>query len=621
MTICTFLHAEILKAQCNGTWTNINVDSFESSATSPHLISGTVYHLTPMTFAARTGNRSIYMNFVNGLNGNTLVYERSYNVCAGQQFSFRAYFIQTFSGSSTVRLDVRDGNNNLLHTSTQVYSNNGTWALWQSPAVVCPTNTIKYQLTFVSGVGGNDLSMDDLTLRLCQPAAVNNGTFSVCSNTPAFSLLDSISYPSGTGGTWTGPSGLTGGSSGIFDATTMSAGTYFYTITGSSGGIVCPDSIGSIQIQLNSPPPLDLGKDTLLCSGDSLLLFSNSSQSTFSWQDGSIDSSFLVKQSGLYWVDLTKNGCTTRDSIQVDFLQDQFFELPADTLLCFGDSLLLDFNLNGASYTWGDGATDSLRWISNPGLYTVTVNSSGCSASDSIELSLVPESFAFLPADTSICTNETLLLNAVIPNGNYLWQDGSSDSLFEVSGQGVYWVTIDLSGCVDSDTIIVDTLPLPLLDLGLDTTLCKGKTITLGKAETGDYLWNTGSTLAVETFTETGWYWQERTVNGCTNRDSIYLEFEGCEANVVLPNVFSPNGDMINDFFTPVNFESVEQMNIVIYNRWGHEVYSYNGLDLQWDGKSNQGQNLSEGVYFYFITTVDALGNTQKTNGEVSLYR
>jgi gliding motility-associated-like protein len=79
---------------------------------------------------------------------------------------------------------------------------------------------------------------------------------------------------------------------------------------------------------------------------------------------------------------------------------------------------------------------------------------------------------------------------------------------------------------------------------------------------------------------------------------------ENC-TNYELPNVFTPNGDDINDTFRPKDCPRfVESVTLRVVNRWGKEVYSFTSsgdisIFINWDGKTNDGQELPTGVYYY----------------------
>jgi len=94
---------------------------------------------------------------------------------------------------------------------------------------------------------------------------------------------------------------------------------------------------------------------------------------------------------------------------------------------------------------------------------------------------------------------------------------------------------------------------------------------------------------------------------GDTCADQLLIEFENCdddptnETDFSFPNVITPNGDGVNDFFEiqklPVNFE------VIILNRWGNIVFSATNYQNNWDGKDTSGKNLVEGVYIYKFKT------------------
>ena len=70
--------------------------------------------------------------------------------------------------------------------------------------------------------------------------------------------------------------------------------------------------------------------------------------------------------------------------------------------------------------------------------------------------------------------------------------------------------------------------------------------------------------------------------------------------NYVLPNVFTPNGDGMNDIFRPNNYAFIEKVDMKIYNRWGVLVYQTEDPDINWDGKRmNTDHIVPPGVYYY----------------------
>jgi len=80
---------------------------------------------------------------------------------------------------------------------------------------------------------------------------------------------------------------------------------------------------------------------------------------------------------------------------------------------------------------------------------------------------------------------------------------------------------------------------------------------------------------------------------------SVLLCLDEC-SNYVLPNVFSPNGDGINDIYQPMRTSYVERVDMRIFNRWGILVFQTEDPDINWDGKIiNSDQLVAPGVYYY----------------------
>jgi len=85
-------------------------------------------------------------------------------------------------------------------------------------------------------------------------------------------------------------------------------------------------------------------------------------------------------------------------------------------------------------------------------------------------------------------------------------------------------------------------------------------------------------------------------------------------------NVFSPNSDGINDVFSIGEF-GMDNMSVAIMNRWGEQVYSWEGDGGEWDGKGVDGQTLSEGVYFYVLKATGMDGYYYEQKGSITLIR
>ena len=106
------------------------------------------------------------------------------------------------------------------------------------------------------------------------------------------------------------------------------------------------------------------------------------------------------------------------------------------------------------------------------------------------------------------------------------------------------------------------------------------------------------------------------------NLDSLNLECNYCQtdATIVMPNVFTPNSDGVNDLFAPIVYNGITKSSIKIFNRWGNLVYTSNDLNLGWNGKTKS-NDCSEGVYFWIINYDGENSKKTSIKGAVTLLR
>ena len=154
------------------------------------------------------------------------------------------------------------------------------------------------------------------------------------------------------------------------------------------------DSIHFVTIQ-PEPPVVDLGNDTVLCVGDSLVLDVANQGATYVWQDNSTNSMYTVYQSGVYWVEVTNAFSTVTDSIYINFESTPAVNLGEYGVVCNNTNILLNAVNSNASYVWQDNSTDSAFEVSQPGIYFVVVTNMCGSDSDSVSISYEDCSLAF----------------------------------------------------------------------------------------------------------------------------------------------------------------------------------------------------------------------------------
>jgi gliding motility-associated-like protein len=94
---------------------------------------------------------------------------------------------------------------------------------------------------------------------------------------------------------------------------------------------------------------------------------------------------------------------------------------------------------------------------------------------------------------------------------------------------------------------------------------------------------------------------------GCSNTDSVYVVFLPCDLNTTIPNVFTPNGDGINDVLFVNGLCMNTYYMFTVYDRWGVIMFQTDKRGSGWDGRTIAGGPAQDGVYYYIITVNDKL--------------
>ncbi len=305
----------------------------------------------------------------------------------------------------------------------------------------------------------------------------------------------------------------------------------------------------TINVSYIPSPTVNLGNDTTLCPGNTVILNATYPNATYHWQNNASTPTFNVTQQGVYWVKVSLlNNCYKYDTIVVNYSPVPQINLGNDTVLCQGQSLILNATFLNSTYLWQNGATTPTYTVSNQGMYWVQVaNSISCTNRDTINVSYSPSVFVNLGNDTTLCQGDTLKLNVTTPFSTYLWQDATTNSIYNVSNQGIYWVKLtNQYGCFKYDSINVNYMSLPFIDLGNDTTLCKGQTLLLKATLAGvNYLWQDNSTNSTYNATHQGLYWVKVTnQSNCSFKDTINIFYSNPNLNLG-PDLTLCNGKSI----------------------------------------------------------------------------
>ena len=197
----------------------------------------------------------------------------------------------------------------------------------------------------------------------------------------------------------------------------------------------------AVQASAGALPPVDLGADTVLCPGTSLVFdFTGLAGTAFQWQDGATGASYTVTEPGTYSVVATNDCGETTDEVIVGAAEPITATLDGGAI-CAGESLNWDVSTPGGSYLWQDGSTSPAFTATEPGDYAVTITTGCDTALLSAEVTafgdVLPE--VNLGQDTSLCVGEELLLSIEEVAGAAIeWQDGSTGTSLSVTQPGTY---------------------------------------------------------------------------------------------------------------------------------------------------------------------------------------
>lgn len=241
--------------------------------------------------------------------------------------------------------------------------------------------------------------------------------------------------------------------------------------------------------------------DTLSCA-DSIKLVAPNKQASYTWSNGATTESIYVKTGGIYWVDANRYGCSNRDSFMVR-QQQISVKTGNDTLVCTGKPVQLNAT-GGVTYLWTPATGLSNAGIANPVAspasttqYVVTgTNATGCTAKDTVVITVNPKPSITRTADTIICHNATIQLN--VNGGNsYSWLPSPTLSNTAINNpvaspavNTTYYVTVtDNRGCSIADSINIKVKPVPVFSVSAGLAVCKGTPVQLSAAGGNSYQW------------------------------------------------------------------------------------------------------------------------------------
>ena len=453
----------------NYTWSGPNSFSFNGSDIVINSVQGNQggdYVVTPFLNGCPGSKDSVLLDLKSAP---VLTLEDEANVCNG----------------NSITLDPIVNGNGL----TYLWSNNST-----DSSIIASTIGI-YKVTVSNGVCS---SIDSIEIKsgISPAQPVLNGLLTYCSGQNASFGVDSVA---GVSYSWSGPNGFTSQNSSIniTNIATSQAGAYI-VIPNLNG---CLGQSASATIVVTASPVIELGPNDTICGGGNVVLdpIGSSQGLTFLWSNSLTDTSITVSSSGKYFVTVSENGCSSLDSINLEFgSQPGTLVISGQNNVCEGQDLILKVQQQaGVFVSWllpggdvldGDSIILGNIQLNQSGDYIASTSQNACPGTgDTISISINPSPQIELGADASICNGNSFSLDPA-PHGEgftYLWSNNSTDSSIVVSVPGKYKVIVSNgSGCSSTDSINVSlgTAPATPVITGI-SGYCSGNTASFGVAE------------------------------------------------------------------------------------------------------------------------------------------
>ena len=433
--------------------------------------------------------------------------------------------------------------------------------------------------------------------------------------------------------------------------------TYYVTVTTEWG---CESPYDSTILTIKPTPLADAGPDTFVCFGEMAQLdggyyyttldtVSDTTLIYFSWtptdgliNPGSWDPNVSPVLSTLYTLTVNYNTCSTSDEVLVHVFPDIDGGAEIDTtIMCQGDSVQLNAwgGLGNAQYNWIPSTGLSDPTIANPWAspdvntsYTLIVSEGHCADTFTVNLDVLPSPEAsFISSLTEGCGEFTVnFLENGVGGVAWIWDfgDGSPVSndpstVHTYTQPGTYLVTLTAvtpGGCeskAKAETITVHDMPMAEFtanpNFPVEMTL-PGAIVQFTNQSSSNsvqWLWDfgDGSTSSSQhpghDYQQPGTYEVTLTaINaaGCVD-EVVHGPFVVNVPGLLIPNVFSPNGDGLHDRYR-VNYSGSQPFTLKIFDRWGNQMYESTDKEHGWDGRNpNMGNaEMAEGVYYYIVT-------------------
>jgi gliding motility-associated-like protein len=423
------------------------------------------------------------------------------------------------------------------------------------------------------------------------------------------------------------------------------------TITDTNG---CYATANNYQLFDYPIPPniIIVPSDGLICPGDSVeISIPLGVYTSYQWfgpgSSSSSTSTIYASESGFFYCTVTDtNGCeVTSDIVEISqYTVPNLFVAPDNILCDTNESATISvFSSADGLFNWINPAAGNAPSVNvnQPGIYLCEFTLCGTTIYDSVQIFIDTNHVLIYTTDSAIsCLNTSVVLNASTGFTNYIWNpDSVLGTSITVTSPGSYFVTAtDALGCTITSNdmnVIVDPETIEPPDTA-SVVFCNPDSVILSAFGSGIVSWfdsftstnplYIGSTYQTPVLAGTTIYYVTNSIDSCASaRIPVYAIAINCDTVVitgdtlVMPNVFTPNGDGSNDFIG-FDLNGISCFNVFIYDRWGISVFESKDPSNKWYGTNKAGDPLSDGVYFYVVEYCTANTPLKVLKGFIHLF-
>ncbi len=505
---------------------------------------------------------------------------------------------------------------------------------WTAGGITTPTAALVGSLSGITYT----LAVTDMN------GCTGKSTFTVSTNTPTLGVTANPLSLCGSGS-----STLTASISGA-TSYSWSNGATTQTTSVSLGGVyTCTVTANfcvvtnSISVSISPTPTVTIPASVGMCAGTSAtvaaITFSPSGAYTYTWSTGSNAPIITASTSTVITLQVTNTltGCVSliSNSCTVVAATNPTVTMSSTPIVyCNGFNATLPPVVTGGTpvytYSWTPGTlgTSATATVNVPGTYTVLViDQNLCKGTTTVSVVKSSPNVILSSPDLTICPNECAIISAVGTSSyapfTYSWV-GSSVTTSSISmciaGNVIVNFT-DAKGCINTKTITVvnDVIPVASFSASPPSPVTPGQVITFvntssvssGTMSSGFWTFGDGGSatgnIVNYAYASAGTYPITLYITGSTGcSDTITMNYI-VDALILAPNVFTPNGDNVNETLKFKNLEFFSTNNLTILNRWGTKVFEKDSYKNDWNGSG-----VVDGTYFYILSVPGATPNIYK---------